>query len=70
MNPWIQSFKFDRNAQYIKKWIPELTDVDPDDIHKWHESCHLSKYKHICSLYTKPIVIYEIEKQKTQEIIY
>ena len=70
MNPWIQSFKFDRNATYIKKWIPELTDVDPDDIHKWHESCHLSKYKHICSLYTKPIVIYEIEKEKTQEIIY
>ena len=24
MNPWIQSAKFDKEAEYIKKWVPEL----------------------------------------------
>ena len=28
-NPWTQSLKHDKNAEYIKKWIPELKDVDP-----------------------------------------
>ena len=27
MNPWIQSSKFDKDAKYIKKWVPELENV-------------------------------------------
>lgn len=32
-NPWLQSAKFDADATYIKKWIPELRNVSPKDIH-------------------------------------
>ena len=34
-NPWTQSEKYDPNAEFIKKWVPELKDVDPKIIHKW-----------------------------------
>ena len=33
MNPWTQSEKFDPDAVYIKRWVPELETVDADDIH-------------------------------------
>lgn len=33
MNPWTQSKKSDPNAEYIKKWMPELANVDPRDLH-------------------------------------
>lgn len=36
-NPFLQSKKFDKEAIYIKKWVPELTNVDAKDIHKWSE---------------------------------
>ena len=39
-NPIIQSEKFDKNCEYILKWVPELKDVPIKDIHKWE-----SKYK-------------------------
>lgn len=35
LNPFLQSKKYDPNAEYIKKWIPELRDVPAEDIHKW-----------------------------------
>ena len=56
-NPIIQSEKFDKQAEYIKKWIPELKDVPAKDIHKWE-----SKYKDydVNELhYFKPIVEYK-----------
>ena len=34
-NPWTQGEKFDPKAVYIKKWVPELEDVDAKDIHHW-----------------------------------
>jgi len=56
-NPIIQSEKFDKQAEYIKKWIPELKDVTAKDIHKWE-----SKYKDydVKELgYFEPIVEYK-----------
>ncbi len=35
-NPWNQSLKFDPECTYIKKWVPELSSVDPKRIHKWY----------------------------------
>lgn len=32
-NPWLQQKKFDPKAEYIKKWVPELKDLDADTIH-------------------------------------
>jgi len=62
MNPWIQSYKFDAGAMYIKKWVPELSDVTPSDIHKWDTMCGDKKYKNI--RYPKPIVDYDDQKTK------
>ena len=30
-----QSDKYDTEAIYIKRWVPELKDVEPKHIHKW-----------------------------------
>lgn len=62
MNPWIQQEKFDKDCEFIKKWVPELRDVEPDDIHKWPVACSESKYKDI--KYPKPIVDYGEQKEK------
>lgn len=51
-NPWLQSEKFDKDAEFIKEWIPELKDVDPRDIHKWHIS-----YTNYDVDYPKPMII-------------
>lgn len=32
-NPYLQSKKFDKEARYIKKWLPELLHVEPKSIH-------------------------------------
>lgn len=32
-NPWLQSEKFDPQAEYIKRYVPELKDCSPKNIH-------------------------------------
>jgi deoxyribodipyrimidine photo-lyase len=32
-NPWTQQKRFDPECLYIKEWIPELAEVDPNAIH-------------------------------------
>lgn len=39
-NPFTQSKKFDPEAVYIKKWVPELADVPAKMIHNWAFSPH------------------------------
>jgi deoxyribodipyrimidine photo-lyase len=34
-NPHTQAKKYDPNCEYIKKWVPELRDVDNKAIHAW-----------------------------------
>lgn len=34
-NPWRQQERFDPDCKYIKKWIPELKDLSPAEIHQW-----------------------------------
>ena len=62
MNPWIQSKKFDKNCEYIKKWIPELKDVSVKDIHNWY-SCY-NKY----NTYVAPIADYKETKEKMMQM--
>jgi deoxyribodipyrimidine photo-lyase len=40
-NPWLQQKKFDPEAIYIKRWIPELEPFDAKMIHR-HESSPLA----------------------------
>lgn len=56
-NPWTQGLKYDKNAEYIKKWIPQLKDIPSKDLHNWEEkymNYDLKKLK-----YFKPIVSYK-----------
>lgn len=36
-NPVKQGRKYDTECEYIKRWIPELRDLDPNSIHGWVE---------------------------------
>lgn len=66
MNPWLQSFQFDKNGEYIKKWIPELVDVASRDLHRWNEVCdkYINNEKNEPIKYIKPMIDYKIEKEK------
>lgn len=64
-NPWAQGLKHDSDAEYIKKWIPELEDVSSKDIHKWYET--YINYKHI--KYVKPIITPEKMTEQIKETI-
>ena len=64
-NPWEQAKKIDPDCNYIKKWIPELTDVPVKDIINWETSYEL--YKNI--KYPKPIVDYQKQKEKALKML-
>ena len=66
MNPWIQSKQYDNNCEFIKKWIPELAEVEPRDIHNWHTAHKDPKYKSV--KYYKPMVDYNDQKEKMLEM--
>jgi deoxyribodipyrimidine photo-lyase len=36
-SPWLQAKKCDPDAEYIKKWVPELRTVEPKDILRWKD---------------------------------
>lgn len=55
------SKNYDPNAEYIKKWIPELKDVPTKDIMNWEDSYSNPDYKNI--KYPKPIVDYKKQKE-------
>jgi deoxyribodipyrimidine photo-lyase len=63
LNPFLQSKKYDADAEYIKRWIPELSSVSSNDIHKWDETNN--KYPNID--YPSPIVDYASQKEKVLE---
>ena len=60
-NPWTQSKTYDKDCIYIKKWIPELKDVDNNDIHNWFKS--FEKYNNIS--YPEPIINHDEERLNT-----
>lgn len=37
-NPWLQQQKFDPDAVYIKRWLPELAALPAKRLHRWYES--------------------------------
>lgn len=58
-NPWLQQKKFDPDCVYIKKWVPELKQVDTKVIHS------LFKGDHTIKNYPMPIVEHEVEAKKS-----
>ena len=60
----LQSEKFDKNAVYIKKWIPELKNVKSSDIHNWYTNHN--NYSDIN--YPKPIVDYKKARKESLQM--
>ena len=61
-NPWGQQQKFDSDCKYIKKWLPELVNLSPVQIHNL-QTDFPSGLK-----YPKQIVEHKIEAKKVIEI--
>jgi len=61
-NPWRQQEKFDGQCSYIKKWIPELRNLCPNQIH------NLWKTRPSELKYPLPIVEHQMESIKAKEI--
>lgn len=62
-NPFLQSQNHDPNCEYIKRWIPELREVDNDIIHNWDKEWNKEE-NNATSKYIKPIVNYAEQKEK------
>ena len=63
MNSFRQSERFDPDAVYIKKWIPELRDVPAKSIHEWETA-----YKEYDVGYPKPIVDVKKARMRAKEV--
>jgi deoxyribodipyrimidine photo-lyase len=61
-NPWNQQKKFDPDCLYIKKWIPELRGLSPQEIHRWQ------KTQRGADSYPAPIVEHEEAVKKTRSL--
>lgn len=60
-NPWRQSVRFDKDAKYIKHWLPKLKDIPAKHLHQWDKY-----YKEYPSIkYPAPIVDYMKTKERT-----
>ena len=60
-NPMLQSKKFDPDATYIKKWLPQLKYIPPNELHDWskfYKNYNLDKIQ-----YVPPIVDYKKARQ-------
>lgn len=61
-NPFIQSKKFDKDGIYIKRYVPELADVSPADLHKWFDPKVRAKYPGV--KYPAPVVDHKIASSR------
>jgi deoxyribodipyrimidine photo-lyase len=59
-NPQRQGEEWDPKCEYIKKWVPELSSLEPKIIHNWQTE--YVNYKDI--KYPKPICNYEEQREK------
>lgn len=64
-NPWSQQEKFDKDCEYIKKWLPELKDVPVKDLHNWYKPEVHEKWLKNGILYYKPILVHDFERKET-----
>jgi deoxyribodipyrimidine photo-lyase len=65
-SPWRQAETYDKDCEYIKKYVPELENVDKKIILKWNEL--YNSYKNIS--YPKPMILNISEEFKKTLKIY
>jgi len=66
-NPWTQTKDYDKDCEYIKKWIPELELVPNKDIINWYKPEIYEKWLDQDIKYYKPILDHSVERTKTLE---
>ncbi|WP_372910945.1 deoxyribodipyrimidine photo-lyase [Salinigranum sp.] len=54
-NPMTQGERYDPDAEYITRYVPELEGVDPSVVHSWHE-CSALQRRNTAPDYPEPIV--------------
>ena len=58
-NPILQGEKFDPEGNYVKKWIPEISNLPKEFLHKpWELNISIKGFE-LGKTYPKPIVIHE-----------
>ena len=71
-NPMSQSKNYDKEAKYIKKWLPNLESVPAKDLHDWPSN--YKKYDLKDLKYYEPIIDYKKSRQviidKYKEALY
>lgn len=55
-NPWSQSKKFDKDARYIKRYVPELAEVAARHVHRWDDADVRARYEGKVGGYGAPVV--------------
>ena len=59
----LQSNKFDKDCIYIKRWLPQLGDINPKHLHDWEKYSNLYDMHKIN--YCKPIIDYKKSKKES-----
>ncbi|MFD1641615.1 cryptochrome/photolyase family protein [Halohasta litorea] len=62
-NPMTQGERYDPDAEYIKTYVAELRDTDPEIIHTWHEAS-LTQRRNAAPDYPDPIVDHSDRREK------
>ena len=69
-NPWTQGEKYDPDGEYIRKWVPELSDVTDEYIHRPQEMNQLAQQDSNCAIgedYPEPVVNHDEERKNSVE---
>lgn len=66
-NPMTQGEDYDPEAEYIKKFVPELEDVEPEYIHKWNELSEEQRQS-MAPEYNEPVVEHSERREDALEM--
>jgi deoxyribodipyrimidine photo-lyase len=66
-NPMSQGERYDPDAEYIKKFVPELRDTDPEAIHEWNE-LSLTQRRNAAPDYPDPVVKHSERREQAIEM--
>jgi deoxyribodipyrimidine photo-lyase len=67
-NPWTQAKNFDPECEYIKKWVPELAELSPREIHNWWRPEVREAAAAAAAKYPAPIVDHDEARKKTLQL--
>ena len=63
-NPWLQSEKFDAEGDFIRKWVPELQDVEGSAMHNPYAAGGKASEVAKKNGYPKPIVEHKFARER------